>query len=175
MKKNRVQQLYQRYVGGLEPWQIKLAIARLLHFRVPPDCWDDMMQELAMVICEFRFDPARAHSAGRKTVLCRALDNRIRSLARSNGRRLAMIERLGRMAQETEDTYGPDDACVDAEVRQMVAELPPFQQEICRGMMDSQSILKIAHGMGKHYTTIRRHVNRIRRKFAERGFDACPA
>ncbi|HOD84816.1 MAG TPA: hypothetical protein PKG77_25650, partial [Phycisphaerae bacterium] len=99
MKKNRVRELYQQYVGGMEEWQIKLAIARMMHFRVPQEAWQDTMQELAIVVHQFTFDPDKAHAASEETILCRLMDNRIRMLARSNARRLAMLERLGQMTQ----------------------------------------------------------------------------
>src|SRR6056297_2476649 len=78
MKKNRVEDLYQQYDGGMESWQIKLAIARMMHFRVPQEAWQDTMQELAIVVHEFTFDVGKAHAASEETILCRLMDNRIR-------------------------------------------------------------------------------------------------
>lgn len=74
MKNNRVRELYQQYVGGMEQWQIKLAIARMIQFRVPQVAWQDTMQELAIVIHKFTFDPGKAHAASEETILCRLLD-----------------------------------------------------------------------------------------------------
>ena len=172
MNKNRIRELYQQYVGGMEDWQIKLAIARMMSFRVPQDAWEDTMQELAIVILEFRFDPDKAHAASERTILCRALDNRIRMLARGNARRLAMLDRLGRMTQSVEDTHTPDDIAAEAEVRQLVAGLTPQQREICRALMNGESVYRLARRTGKHYETVCRHVRRIRQTFADRGIDS---
>jgi len=175
MKKNRIEELYQQYVGGMEEWKIKLAIARIMRFRVPQEVWQDTMQELAIVIHEFTFDADKAHAASEETILCRLLDNRIRMLARSNGRRQAMLERLSQMTQNEEDGHVPAEGLAQADVRHVLATLTPLQQQICRGLMDGLSELQIAALTGRHYTTICRHVRRIREAFIAEGFETCPA
>ncbi|HQL76267.1 MAG TPA: ECF-type sigma factor [Phycisphaerae bacterium] len=175
MKKNRVRELYQQYVGGMEEWQIKLAIARMMHFRVPQEAWQDTMQELAIVVHQFTFDPEKAHAASEKTILCRLMDNRIRMLARSNARRLAMLERLGQMTQNEEDTHAPDGIAFDSEVRQLVDSLTPLQQQVCEQLMNGLGEFQIAKALGRHYTTICRNVHHIRKAFADRGFNPWPA
>ena len=171
-KKNRIRELYRQYVGGMEDWQIKLAIARMLHFRVPQDAWEDTMQELAIVIHEFRFDADKAHAASEKTILCRAMDNRIRMLARANARRLAMLDRLERMSQSVEDTRTPDEIVAGKELRQLLTRLTPLQQEICRALINGLGVYQIARLTNRHYTTICRHVRRIRDAFTDWGMDA---
>jgi hypothetical protein len=175
MKTNRIEELYQQYVGGMEEWQIKLAIARIMHFRVPPRAWQDTMQELAIVVHQFTFDPDRAHAASEETVLCRLIDNRIRMLARSNARRLAMLERLGEMTLSEEDDHMPENDASDSDVWELVASLTPLQQRICFGLMNGLSELQLATALGRHYTTICRHVGHIRQAFADRGFDTWSA
>jgi len=116
VKKSRIRELYERYVDAVESWQIKLAIARIRDFRIPPDSWDDTMQELAIVVHEFQFDPARANGASEETILCRFFDRRIKMLARSNARHLALRNRIGRMSQEVVDTCLPEDRLIQEEV-----------------------------------------------------------
>ncbi|MCC7408106.1 MAG: hypothetical protein IT442_08540 [Phycisphaeraceae bacterium] len=170
MQTNPVRDLYQQYIGGMQEWQIKLAIARMKHFRVPQEAWEDTMQELAIVVHGFSFDADKAHAASEGTILCRLLDNRIRMLARGNARRLAMLDRLGRMTQNEEETHAPENVATDSDVPQLIATLTPLQQQICRGLMNGLSELQIATATGRHYTTICRHVRHIRRAFADRGF-----
>lgn len=170
MKKNRVRELFQRYVGGMKDWQIRLALARLRHFHVPQDAWEDTMQELAIVIGGFHFDRNKARAASEETILCRLLDNRIRELARANARRLAMLERFRQMAQNIEEGHAPEDVSA-AEVQQVIAQLTPLEQEICRALMSGRSIFEAARLSGRHYTTVRRHVDQIRQAFAKGGFE----
>ena len=171
MNKNRVRELYEQYVSGMEKWQIKLAIARMMHFHVPQEAWQDTMQELAIVVHNFTFDANKAHAASEETILCRRFDNRIRMLARTNARRQALVERLGQMSQSEEDDHTPVGIASDGEVRQLIGTFTPLQQRICHGLMNGMSKLQIATLTGRHYTTICRHVDKIRQTFADRGFD----
>lgn len=172
MKDNCIKELFEQYVGGIEEWQIKLAIARIMYFKLPQDAWQDTMQELAIVVLEFRYDADKAHAASEETILCRLLDNRIRMLARSNARRQAMQDRLSEMSQTEEDLHSPDDSAAEGELQHIVAMLTPLQQEICRGLMDGMSICQIAAHTGRHYTTIRRHAHKIAALLTERGFES---
>lgn len=169
MKKSRMRELYEQYIGAMEEWQVKLAIGRIQQFRLPPDAWDDVMQELAIVVHRFRFDPAKAGAASEETILCRAMDDRIRTLVRGHARRRAHQDRLGTMAHPTLDTYMPEDAAADNELGEIIGQLPPLQQEICRGLMRGESLLQIAKQAGLAWTTIERQVCQIRQAFTERG------
>ena len=171
MKKSRVRELYEQYVGAMEDWQIRLALSRMMYYGVPQDAWDDTMQELAIVVHAFRFEAAKAHAASERTILCRRLDNRVRMLARGNARRLAMQDRLRQMTQNVEDTRTPEGVVGDGEVHALIRQLSPLQQEICRALMDGLSVYQVARLTGRHYTTIRRQVEHIRQAFADRGFD----
>ena len=170
MEDNWIRELYKRYLNGLEPWQIKLAMSRLKRYGVPRAAWEDAMQELAIIIVEFRFDPAKAGKASERTALCRRLDRRIKMMARQNGRQVAFHSRLAEMANPTEDLYTPDLAAADAEVRATVRELTPSQQEICKELASGRTVWQIARGTGHNWHTIQRQVAQIRQHFEERGF-----
>lgn len=165
MKKIRVRELYQQYIGAMSEWKLKLAIARLMRYGVPRQAWQDTMQELAIVIHGFKFDEGKAHAASERTILCRRLDNRLRMLARSNARRLAMMNRLEQFNQDGLDNPAPDDSITHSEIRQQVSRLTPLQQQICQGLMNGLSVPRIARLTGRHHTTIRRHVEHLRQAF----------
>ena len=171
MKQSRIRELYEQYIGGMAQWQIKLAIARMLNFRVPPDAWQNTMQELAIVVHTFTFDPKQAGAASEETILCRLFDNRIRMLARTNARRQATLKRLGQLGQPEADTNTPCDTAAQSEVLRVVAGFSPLDQRICHGLMNGLSALQIATLTGRHYTTIARHIQRIGEIFADRGYD----
>jgi DNA-directed RNA polymerase specialized sigma24 family protein len=172
MPKHQIRELFNQYVGGMKEWQIKLAIARMLRFRVPPEAWPDTMQELAMVIHEFTFDAAKAHAASEKTILCRLLDHRIRMLARCNGRHQRFMDRLGQMRQVILDLRTPEDAVSEDDVPVLLAHLTPLQQQICKGLMLGLSISRIAAVTGRHQATIRRQIGHIRQALTNQEGDA---
>lgn len=171
MKKSRIRELYEQYIGAMEEWQIKLAIARIQQFKLPPDAWDDVMQELAIVVHRFHFDPAKAGTASQETILCRAMDDRIRTLVRSHARRMAHQDRLCQMAHPTLDTYLPEDAAADNELGQIIAQLTPLQQEICQGLMKGKTVRQIAEQTHLAWTTIERHIGQIRAALLEKGIN----
>lgn len=173
MKQSQIRELYQQYIGGMETWQIKLAIARMMHFRVPQDAWQDTMQELAIVVNGFTFEADKAYAASEQTILCRLLDNRIRMLARSNARRLAALKRLDQLGHT--EAHMPSDSVVNNEVSLLVAMLSPLDQRICHGLMNDLSALQIAKLTGRHYTTIVRHIQGIGKILADREFDTWSA
>ena len=171
MRPISIRELYEHYEGLLEPRRIRLAIGRLRAFRVPMRCWDETMQELALVICNFRFDPDRAGDASEETILCRMLDNRIRELARSNGRRARNEQKLCEISHPTLDWVTPDDDAMDVELRELLTELTPEQQAVCRDLMAGRSIGQIAKARGRCWYTIERQVEAIRQFLIERGYD----
>lgn len=174
MSKTHIQELFEHYAGVLEEWQIKLAIARIQKFGVPPHGWDDAMQELAVMIRRFRFDPAKAHAASEETITCRMIDFRIRMLLRRDLRHQALVERVGQMRIETEDRQRPEEPTIANDLmRHAMTELTPKQQEICRALMNDENPQQIAERTGRDPTTVREHVRHIRRVLAKRGFDPC--
>lgn len=74
------------------------------------------------------------------------------------------------MAHPTLDTYMPEDAAVDHELGEIIGQLPPLQQEICRGLMRGESLLQLARRTGVAWTTIERQIHQIRQAFTERGY-----
>ncbi len=173
MSKTQIQELFEQYTGVLEEWQIKLALSRIQKFGMPPDVWDDAMQELAIMIRRFRFDPAKAYAASEETITCRMIDFRIRMLLRRDIRRQSLIERVGQMRIETEDRERPDEPVLAGELRHAMAQLTPKQQEICRALMDGDNPHQIAERTGRDPSTIREHVRHIRRVLAKQGFQPC--
>lgn len=171
VSKNQIEELYERYQGVFEPWKVNLAFARLKHFGVPLQAWDDALQELSIVIHRFRFDPARAHAASEETILCRILDRRIKMLARTNARRRNRLHRFSLLAHRTEDTRLPEQAAMATELREAMGTLSARRQTICRLMMGGEGIMEIAETLGLHHETVRRHVRFIRERFIEKGIN----
>jgi len=169
--KTYIEELYERYVGAFEEWKINLAFARLKRFGVPLDRWDDALQELAIAIHRFRFDPARAHAASEETILCRVLDRRIKMLARSSARRRNLMERFSQLAHRTEDAHRPEEKVMADEVRKVVATLSPRRQRICRLLIECDNPFEVADKVGLHPETVRRNIQIIREAFVKGGLD----
>jgi hypothetical protein len=117
----------------MQEWQVRLAIARIQRIKLPPEAWDETMQELALAIHRFKFDPNKAHAASQETIFCRLIDNRLRMLARKNGRHTALMERMKVMRIEQEDADRHDSALNDADVQRVLRRMTPRQPEATAG------------------------------------------
>lgn len=164
--KSRIRELYENYLGVLEPWQIKLAIGRLRRFHIPLDAWEDTMQEMAVVILDFKFDEEKAHAASEETILCRRLDNCIRMLARSESRRRKALDRFAQLRQPTEDDRDPSEAAIRQEegelLNLLVNDLDPELQEVCRLLIAGRTVHQIAQDTGRAWDTVERQIRDIR-------------
>lgn len=169
--KKRIRELYDNYVNVLEPWQIRLAIARLKRFGIPLQAWDDVMQELAILIIDFHYDPEKAGGACERTAVCRRVDNRIRMLARAESRYRRRLNALADLRHEDEYEDPPERAMVNVEIRQLIQSFTPRQQEVCRRLIDGENVHQIATALGHSWDTIEREVLRIREALVDGGFD----
>lgn len=169
--KTWIRELYENYERAMEPWQIRMALARLKKSRLSHDAWEDAMQELAVLLTSFRFDPQKARAASRETVVCRLIDKRISSIARRHARRIKWHKRLAELAKPMVDERTPDDEAMDAELRALLTQLSPEQQKICQGLMDGKTIAQVARGCRRDWDTIERQIDPIRRFLKAKGYD----
>ena len=129
MSNKHAKEIFRQYSGALQPWQIRLAFGRIKRFKLPPHLWDDVMQDFAIILWTFEFDPEKAGEASAQTVLTRMMDNRIRMLRRCYARHKTMLERLEEMLKMAQpEPPIPDDLAVNTELHETIASLPAFQQ-----------------------------------------------
>lgn len=75
------------------------------------------MQDLAIMLWAFEFDPDKAGEASAETILTRMMDNHIRMLRRCYARHQTMLERLEEMLKVSQpepsipDNLAPTQSC----------------------------------------------------------------
>ena len=156
---------HNQYGGLIETGIIRIAIKRLQRLGFPRHQWDDVLQELAIEILQFQFDPGRANGGKEATVLCRLIDNRLISLLRSQKRCQERLQQL--RPRETHE----ENISLRLDVRDVVARLSPRQQAVCRGFARGDSITQIARDLGCGRATVRRIRDCVRREFQAVGLD----
>jgi hypothetical protein len=172
MSNKHAKEIFRQYSGALEPWQIKLAFGRIKRFKLPPHVWDDVMQELAIIIWTFAFDPEKAQAASEETVLTRAMDNRIRMIIRCHARHQAMLGRFKEMMEMTRpEPPKPDEEAAILELHEIIAGMSLVQQEVCQSLMHGDNMHAIANDMDRAWNSIKHHVQCIREIFTDKGFD----
>ena len=157
-----------KYDGVIEQWKVDLIThrARLLGFR--PHELPDALQEAALVVLGFEYDPNHANGARERTALVTIIDNRLRKMKRSATRYRAHVERLGQSASEF-SREEVDPRVLD--VATVVADLTEREQVVCRGLADGLSKAQIARELGCGWHTVERIIQRLRRRFEELGLD----
>jgi DNA-directed RNA polymerase specialized sigma24 family protein len=172
MSNKHAKEIFRQYSGALQPWQIKLAFGRIKRFKLPPHTWDDVMQDLAIILWSFEFDPDKAGETKVETILTRMMDNHIRMLRRCYARHQTMLERLEEMLKMSQpEPPIPDDLAAYGELHEAIAGLPELQQEVCKALMHGDSIQVIAQETGRAWSTIQFHVQCIKQVLSDKGFD----
>lgn len=159
------QAMMNRYDGVMENEVVGYAIRRMKQLGFRPHEWEDLLQNLAIEILAFQFQPAKSNGARRTTVLCAIINNQLVSMLRSRARYQKRLELL------TPQELCEDHVEVRADVRLTLAGLTPRQQRVCTGLLEGLSVCQIARDMNCGRTTVRRMVKQIRRHFERIGLD----
>ena len=161
------------YKGQIEPWKIHLAISRIKTFGFPKPDWLNILQELAMVLMNFTFEPAKANGAKQSTALCAVIDRQLKTMIRAEVRESAKIHRYAQNLLHTSPAVvdGHDLGYMETtplrmDVREAVGHLTPFQRAICEGLGNGKSAHQIAKELGVGWHTVKRAIALIRMYFA---------
>jgi DNA-binding NarL/FixJ family response regulator len=155
-----------KYDGVIEKWKVDLICtrARLMGFRAHE--LPDAMQEAAMEVLAFHYDPDHANGATERTALTTVIDNRLRKMKRAATRYNAHLERMGNEATE----FSRDEVDPRAmDVASALAALTQREQAVCQGLADGLSKTQIARQLGCGWHTVERIVSRLRGQFRETG------
>lgn len=82
----RTERLLQMYEGAFEDWKLHLAVSRIEALGFPKREWGELMQELCVLMLEFKYDPEHAKGAKEKTVLFAVINRHLLSIMRQRYR-----------------------------------------------------------------------------------------
>lgn len=153
-------------------WKLDLIARRARRLGLRGPDIDDAVQELALDVLNFDFDASRAGGATEPAVLAGVINNRLVSLLRSQERYQSHLARLA--AVQTSDDEIDDSqnlAHVDrrCDVHELIGALSEDDQQVCRRLMNGESLTEIADALGCSWHTVRRMLDRIRASFEEAG------
>jgi RNA polymerase sigma factor (sigma-70 family) len=156
------------YDGIVDTWKVKLIVQRAKRHGFKPHEIPDALQEVVLVLLEFKYDPEQAKGATERTALTTVIDNRLKKMKRSAARYRKHVECLGQDATEfSHEEVKP----LAMDVADVVAELSAREQVVCRGLADGLSKSQLAQQMGCGWHTIDRIVRSLRERFAQLGID----
>ena len=173
------EQLLDWYEGAFEAWKARLAISRIKAMGFPRSDWPDLMQELAIPIIKFDYDPNHANGATEQTALYAVINRHLLFLMRGRCRDRQRFQQYLRSLGIHEDgTYvGPEpcievDFALDLDVEYALPGLSEFDRSVARGLADGMSKAALARKLGCAWNTIHKAMRRIRKHFEGMGIDA---
>ena len=124
--------------------RMRWTLAALKEFRIRKRDWRDWVQELVMLLMEFRYDPQTA-TVPEMTALRDAIKAYIKEYRRSNAppwpADQAACPAAGhdrRAGEVCRWAVYEESTGLRMDVREMIAKLPPFEREVCLGLMNGQ-------------------------------------
>jgi RNA polymerase sigma factor (sigma-70 family) len=166
----------KNYEQVIEPWKLHLALARMKAMRIRGQDLQDMMQELALPLIQFRYDPATADGATAETILCNTINSRLRQIRRARNRDQQRVIRRARWQGVTGDpdrdeklTIYEEQFGLHLDVLEAMKTMPQFERSVCEGLMNGLSRYKIAQRLDCAWHTVRNAIKRIKVRLEEAG------
>ena len=170
--------LLSKYEGAFETWKARMALARIKAMRFPRNDGPDLMQELAILIIQFEYDPDRDSGAKEETALFAAMNRHLLFLMRGRCRDRKGFEQYLRSLGIHEDgSYiGPEpcfeiDIPLGMDVKRAVQGLSPFDQAVAKGLASGMNRFSIARQLDCDWKTVNKAVRRIAAHFQDLGID----
>ncbi|MCA9090575.1 MAG: sigma-70 family RNA polymerase sigma factor [Planctomycetaceae bacterium] len=162
----------------IEPWKFELVRERARRMGFQAADIDDAVQEIAIELLDFKYDPAAANTATEKTVVTHLIDNRLRMMRRAESRYQRRLEAMNEAARPAVHTTvdEPDERREPAyeenpgavlDVHNALATLDAPEREVCQLLGEGHSLSDVARILGCSQTTVRTHVDKIRERFTE--------
>ena len=166
-------ELKKQYEELFDDWKIELALGRIRVMGFPKSDWPDLMQELAMVMLEFSYDPAKANGATEETALFAVVSRRLLHLLRTRYRENARLKRYAQM-------YGPDDEAVEypyhptntvtaEDIAEACKGLSEFDRQVCSALAAGTIRAQIARDLDCDWHTVDNAIGRIRQALVDAG------
>ena len=167
---------FQRQYGSLfEEWKIDLALSRIVEMGFPQSDWPDLMQELAVVMVDFEYEPDHADGATEKTVLYSVITLELQTLQRSHCRRLARQERYAIKAGPDDETVVPPFSSThmpdENDIQPVLETLGEYDLAICRWLARGLNVNQVADKIDCDWHTVKKAVGRIAKHFRSHGID----
>ena len=167
-------ELKKQYEGVFEGWKIDLALGRIRAMGFPKSDWPDLMQELAITMLEFRYDPAKANGATEQTVFFEVISRSLLHQMRTRCRDAARLKRYAREMGVKADGTGEEPCCylsapVDMDVVQVCEDMSEFDRKVCRGVAAGRTRAEMARKLECDWGTVNKAIRRIRKHLAARG------
>ena len=163
-----LEELVRNYEGCCKLWKIKLAASSIVELGVPPQDWEDLMQEMMLWVSQFRYNP-QVQTVSESTILGTRLRSRITDWKRKHLR--LQNNKISYAEMSHPLTYTIDMLRLAGEnplktlrraVQTMVARLDYNLRRFCWMIMNGLSLHEIALALHIRWHEVRKRVAQIR-------------
>ncbi len=155
-----------QYDGVLERWKVDLIIHRAKLNGFKPHEIPDALQQAALVVMDFSYDPDHAKGARERTVLTVVVDRCLRKMKRSELRYQAYLEDL---YEDATEATANDDHVLAAQFVDAIAKLTADEQIVFYGLLAELPTCQIARQLGCGWHTVKNMISNLRSKLADMG------
>ena len=159
-------ELKKYYKDLIEEWKIDLVLARIERMGFQKSHWPDLMQELAVLLLDFQYDPSDDSGATEATVLFSVITQRLqhlqRCLFRQTGRHQRYANLCGSDDEPVKYPFHPTGVPTPDEIAKIVATLSEFDRKVCLALYYGCARLQIARQLDCDWHTVNKAVMRIK-------------
>lgn len=155
------------YEGVLEKWKVGLMIRRAVRLGFNNDALDDVLQDLAIQIMGYTFDPSRTRLS-KESDLAIFIDHFLKNRLRSEKRRRSREENEAQERDRNKVDYQTEiNMQQDAEYAIFAERLSDFHREVFKYLREGKSEKFIARKLNVRWHTVQNVVNRILEQLQE--------
>lgn len=159
-----------RFEGVIEDWKYEVMLRRARRMGFRGEDLEDALQELALEVMAFVFDPVRAGARKEATVLTELVDCRLLDMRRSRKRALRRDEAAGRERQRDQVNFEAEERISsEAEINIFSRCLLPFDQTVLKYLKEGKTVVDIAKKLDCRWHTVAKAVGRIEEEMRLRG------
>ena len=156
------------YDGVLTRTQVKLIISRARKLGYRQHELPDALQEAAIELMDFKYNPAKSNGADENTAMCAVVDNRLCKVIRGVERDRARVDAIAPLVPHIHN-FATDELSLD--VRDALAAMPPLDCAVGQLITAGCSKAEAARRLGRDWHVVNRACKRIRKHFEQVGID----
>lgn len=157
------------YEGVVEAWKTDLIVSRAILRGISEDDLPDVLQQIIPDVAAFKYDPENAKGAKESTALTEVIDHRLHHIQRSTTRYKKHYEKYAQLEPRNR-THDPN-LPLEVDVRSLLNQLTPKEQDICRMLAAGHSTAEIAEELKCGWRAADNAITHIRHQFEALGLD----
>jgi RNA polymerase sigma factor (sigma-70 family) len=158
--------IVSNYKGLIDEWKVALILSIAEKRGISEDQWEDVVQELVLVVKNFKYNPNLA--ASEVTMLASIIEHRIVDMVREKRRNQEKIDKFQELREANIESIDSDKFTTDLpmDVLAVIEQLTPKEKKVCILLMEGKPIPFIAKQLHDTWYSVKQIIRHIRHEFA---------